>query len=671
MPFKLTRSTIFLLLIGILVVLYLINNFKEGHENMGCPAPESNAVVDLIIPEYSVDKTLYELDNGLYLDNKNGNLLEVHSEIVTDPDTGDSGAGDSGAGDSGAGFSSACANADDLALLMSIGDGEPTSEQMSSFSTKCMMAMMNMNADTGVNDGVVDSGTGDSGAVSGVVDSGAVSGVVDTGAVSGVVDTGAVSGIDPIAGPVIDPIAGPIVDPVTGNSDEGYSNMEKVTKIILNPRVSDTTFTYIDFAEGENVDKATLTLEDSFKSFRYEADGTTLFYMPWNKDTYIHMVKDNTHSKLFYATSENVESNTINKEGYQSDSTYSDENNNKVVEYALYNNKNAYQITKKMHFDITNGNFLHCIDDKLTIYNRAGSVVETDEATTVEEKGFHPFVVKDKANSLDVLYIPNGINTMIVILGKYLGENTLLNVVRFTPEGVVNVKSGQAACVNENLDVKKVETTEENEIDDKYILKTQIVPPVCPTCPSCPSCCNSDKKETCGSCGGNGGCGTKDDKGDSLLKDANDIRDDLSDAKKADAKKSETTKTETTKTEPKKTNVGGVINNTVDAAGNIITGTVDTASDLIEKTGAGIYDILTQNRNNGNSSTNTGMNTGMNTGTNTGTNTRNTDYKMNTGNTGNTGNAMTYNDYSRNGLLPPSNNSKYMARTADFSAFSK
>ena len=105
----------------------------------------------------------------------------------------------------------------------------------------------------------------------------------------------------------------------------------------------------------------------------------------------------------------------------------------------------------------------------------------------------------------------------------------------------------------------------------------------------------------------------------------------------------------------------------IDAAGNIITGTVDTASDLIEKTGAGIYDILTQNRNNGNSS----MNTGMNTGTNTGTNTRNTDYKMNTGNTGNTGNAMTYNDYSRNGLLPPSNNSKYMARTADFSAFSK
>jgi len=80
----------------------------------------------------------------------------------------------------------------------------------------------------------------------------------------------------------------------------------------------------------------------------------------------------------------------------------------------------------------------------------------------------------------------------------------------------------------------------------------------------------------------------------------------------------------------------------------------------------------------------------MNTGTNTrntdykmnpGMNTRNTDYKMNPGmntrntdykmNTGNAGNAMTYNDYSRNGLLPPSNNSKYMARTADFSAFSK
>ena len=290
-----------------------------------------------------------------------------------------------------------------------------------------------------------------------------------------------------------------------------FSNMEKVTKIILNPRVSDTTFTYTDFAEGETLDKASLTLEDSFKSFMHKADpaiGTTLFYIPWNKDTYIHSVKDNKHHKLFHATSDKVEAKSINKDGADLDAIYSHENNNKMVEHDLYHGKSTYQITGKFHFDITNGALLHNNNGELKIYNRAGSVVETIEATSVEEKGFEPFVVKDVMNYLDVVYIPHGVNTMIVVLGKYLGEITLLNVIRFTPEGVVNIKSGQASCVNENPESATVVNNEE-EGDGKYILKTQIVPPVCPTCPTCPSCCNSDKKDTCTSCGGNGGNGTK------------------------------------------------------------------------------------------------------------------------------------------------------------------
>jgi hypothetical protein len=43
----------------------------------------------------------------------------------------------------------------------------------------------------------------------------------------------------------------------------------------------------------------------------------------------------------------------------------------------------------------------------------------------------------------------------------------------------------------------------------EYILKSQIVPPVCPTCPSCP------KSGVCTTCGGNGGSGTQGTKSDS------------------------------------------------------------------------------------------------------------------------------------------------------------
>ena len=40
--------------------------------------------------------------------------------------------------------------------------------------------------------------------------------------------------------------------------------------------------------------------------------------------------------------------------------------------------------------------------------------------------------------------------------------------------------------------------------DSNYLLKTEVVPPVCPTCPSC-----SSSSGVCTSCGGNGGCGTQ------------------------------------------------------------------------------------------------------------------------------------------------------------------
>jgi len=46
---------------------------------------------------------------------------------------------------------------------------------------------------------------------------------------------------------------------------------------------------------------------------------------------------------------------------------------------------------------------------------------------------------------------------------------------------------------------------------EDYMLKTQVVPPVCPACPSCPSGGN------CNNCGGNGGSGTQDSNGKSMV----------------------------------------------------------------------------------------------------------------------------------------------------------
>ena len=46
---------------------------------------------------------------------------------------------------------------------------------------------------------------------------------------------------------------------------------------------------------------------------------------------------------------------------------------------------------------------------------------------------------------------------------------------------------------------------------EDYMLKTQVVPPVCPACPSCPNGGN------CNNCGGNGGNGTQDSNGKSMV----------------------------------------------------------------------------------------------------------------------------------------------------------
>ena len=49
---------------------------------------------------------------------------------------------------------------------------------------------------------------------------------------------------------------------------------------------------------------------------------------------------------------------------------------------------------------------------------------------------------------------------------------------------------------------------------EDYMLKTQMVPPVCPACPACPG---AKEGGCCTNCGGNGGSGTKDEKGESVV----------------------------------------------------------------------------------------------------------------------------------------------------------
>jgi hypothetical protein len=92
-----------------------------------------------------------------------------------------------------------------------------------------------------------------------------------------------------------------------------------------------------------------------------------------------------------------------------------------------------------------------------------------------------------------------------------------------------------------------------NNLND-YMLKTQIIPPVCPACPACPS------SSACTNCGGQGGCGTLATSGNTVV---SVVQSPSSPTIRAGGN-----------------SVGGVLNNTVDTAGDVVEKTVGAVGDV-------------------------------------------------------------------------------------------
>ena len=163
------------------------------------------------------------------------------------------------------------------------------------------------------------------------------------------------------------------------------------------------------------------------------------------------------------------------------------------------------------------------------------------------------YVYPDLLDGNLILYLKSGPKTAICTLRrKSNGLYGLIGVVRFNGTQL-NSYTGPGQEEEEDIDGEEEgeeEESEEEESDDEgeesgsgpsgdipgsmddyykwywywntsgsmpvhfsedYMLKTQVVPPVCPACPSCPSGGN------CNNCGGNGGNGTQDSNGKSMV----------------------------------------------------------------------------------------------------------------------------------------------------------
>ena len=190
---------------------------------------------------------------------------------------------------------------------------------------------------------------------------------------------------------------------------------------------------------------------------------------------------------------------------------------------AVYKRPKIYDRTPPMieyRMNSTNTSENKDIPTPTSIDNTDGAVID----------GFTAAVFDSIETNFTVLYIATGTRTVLVSL--YPSSNTAASdlkihgVMRFNANGAKDDGSNYSSVGSsfnsqvsgENLNdylqmLIYLQGTGSGNLysgafTNDYMLKTQIVPPVCPTCPSCPS-----YDGVCSSCGGKGGSGTQGAKG--------------------------------------------------------------------------------------------------------------------------------------------------------------
>lgn len=283
--------------------------------------------------------------------------------------------------------------------------------------------------------------------------------------------------------------------------------------------------------------------------------------------------------------------------------------------------RTVYNITSNIKYDIANGNLLIVkpSPDSRTIdvFYRSGEDNREDDSTpnitlttvadaqssdadyikqSFSKSVSKPFFVQDYVNKNTVMYWPTGENTLIVVFENRNsnGYIPIKKTVRFTSSGVWTSsdtttpppKTGGDASGNRDIsggnygDFWKwwsyFNSNAVGGLSNDYMLKTQIVPPVCPSCPAC-------QGGACTNCGGQGGSGSMSSDGSSLAVKG------PSSALASLGQSAGQTITGTAAVAGLTTVGTGAIaanlaNNTVNAAGNIVGKTVDTAGNVINRT---------------------------------------------------------------------------------------
>lgn len=306
--------------------------------------------------------------------------------------------------------------------------------------------------------------------------------------------------------------------------------------------VADETSKVLDLSKLNTVASANTSFIYNTQS--KNTDQYCVIYLPYNLDTVIHVI--NTTSKKHVSTSwfnsstsitQNIlwpkESNALSITGYVPNISKA---NGTMFTLAYYDTtKTLYQICDNVLYDIKNGWVIMKTDQSgtINIYQNDGTLYKTvssvnqisNTPTTISTpasgSAWNAWMQKDTLGQNIVLYLPLADSTTMIAIIRWKSSSTsdgltLLNVSRFDKNGLIaNSSSGPDKESGTNPAPPKDSPESEyykkywfnmakdhNSYLDDYMLKTQIVPPVCPSCPSCTG------NGACTNCGGQGGSGT-------------------------------------------------------------------------------------------------------------------------------------------------------------------
>jgi len=263
-----------------------------------------------------------------------------------------------------------------------------------------------------------------------------------------------------------------------------------------------------------------LEVVKSYEPWYYITKSTTtdtyyIVYIPYDVITFVHIISVTTKQHLMtYGIVDNtyVFVSTFNKNFNITVADYTeyiDNNDDNTILEDLYSSTlKVYQMSHYVKFDITSGYLIiKSSATTITVYDRYGQVVSNylkNIPTNIVKTSFGSWVVPDSANNM-VLYISLDNFTAIAIIGYDTKKSSfvLRKVKCFGNYQNKIITSETKSSSSSSSTTTTTKYSNSSYFDDDYILKTQIVPPVCP---KCPSCCNG-KSGVCSNCGGHGGSG--------------------------------------------------------------------------------------------------------------------------------------------------------------------